>query len=211
MKIIGLTGKAGSGKDTVCGFMKEWGDANGVEVRRFAFADALKESAARSLGFTAGNTEQCVAFCNELKQPGMEVQIANYARPEPGVASFITGRQFLQFFGTEGHRDVFGEEFWVEQLFERILESCVDLLDGIVVVSDVRFPNEGSAINNATEYEGIDDAEIWEVVRPEQEKVEAHASEAGLRDGQIEFEIINSGDLIDLQNLVNSVCEHNLA
>jgi len=28
----------------------------------------------------------------------------------------ITGRQALQRYGTEGHRDVFGEDFWVDAL-----------------------------------------------------------------------------------------------
>jgi hypothetical protein len=52
--------------------------------------------------------------------------------------------------------------------------------------------------------------EIWEVVRPQQSKSEAHASEAGLPDGAIEFQIHNVSSLDVLRVLVRSVCEANL-
>lgn len=213
MKIIGLTGAAGSGKDTVCGFIKDWGEENGVEVRRFAFADSLKESAARSLGVFSRTTQGHVDFCNRLKQPDVQIHITKFhpgnTGPDPEPPEWepiteITGREFLQFFGTEGHRDVFGEEFWVEQLFARIKQRCQGF-DGVVVITDVRFPNEAAAVN------ATPDGEVWEVVRPNQTKVEAHTSEAGLPDGQVEFDIHNDGDLTNLRNLTFSVCEHNLA
>jgi hypothetical protein len=53
-----------------------------------------------------------------------------------------TFRQFLQRYGTESHRDVFGEDFWVDQTLPT---------DGYypgrkIVVTDVRFDNEYNRI-----------------------------------------------------------------
>lgn len=204
MKIIGLTGAAGSGKDTACGFALEWCREKGIRAERFAFADALKVSAARALGFD-GDREECVNLCNELKQPHVELHVVDRAAGEREdellCEGKITGREFLQFYGTEAHRDVFGTEFWVETLEGYLAEAAGAVQ--VAFITDARFPNEAQMVHKH-------DGEVWEVVRPGQETVEAHASEAGLPDGAIEFQIRNDGSLEDLRTLIHSVCESNL-
>ncbi len=207
MKIIGLTGAAGSGKDTACEFALEWCREKGIRAERFAFADALKVSAARSLGFE-GDCEECVAFCNELKQPNKRILVLEKIVPDTSleppyedVWAALSGREFLQFYGTEAHRDVFGKEFWVETLEGYLAEAAGAVQ--VAFITDARFPNEAAMVNK---HEG----EVWEVVRPGQETVEAHASEAGLPEGAIEFQIRNDGSLEDLRTLIRSVCESNL-
>lgn len=220
MKIIGLTGKAGAGKDTVAQIALEWCEENDIDAERAAFADPLKVSAARALGFQGasalGSPEEiaeCVAFCNALKQDGVGVRVdlyhPAYTGPDPQPPEYeplakITGRQYLQFYGTEAHRDVFDREFWVNATMEPLDVRFRELrAPDVVFITDCRFNNEAAAVNERN-------GEVWEVVRPGVAEVAAHVSEAGLPDGAIEFQIRNEGDLSDLRSLVRSVCESNL-
>jgi hypothetical protein len=213
MKIVGLTGPAGGGKDTVCGYALEWCEEHRIHAARFAFADTLKRSAAAALGFhTGGNTgrpvREAIDLCNKIKQPGVRVQVyqSQFDPDEPPTVediANISGREFLQFYGTEAHRDVFGKEFWVEAIERKLSAAAAGEVD-VVFLTDTRFPNEAKLVRK---YDG----EVWEVVRPAVDgAVEAHASEAGLPDGAIEFQIHNDGELADLRTLVRSVCEHNI-
>lgn len=185
--LIGVHGKAGSGKDTSYQFIKEWAEEQGRPVRRDAFADRLKWSAARAIGFE-GTLEESVEVCNQLKQPGWQIIVM-----EPdGVHHPITGREYLQLYGTEAHRDVFGADFWVDQVLDR------HMFDELLVVTDVRFPNEAEAIRQSG-------GEIWQIVRPDTEIAEsAHASEAPLHTHLIDRVIVNVGDLDDLRAMVRS-------
>lgn len=209
MKIIGLTGAAGAGKDTVCGFALEWCEEHGLKAERLAFADPLKVSAAACFGMSRA---KALEFCNWMKQPGVFVTVerlegegdlpVSVAEASGVRGKTVTGRQFLQLYGTEAHRDVFGSEFWVEVTERKLAERAGTDVD-VVFLTDPRFPNEAKMIHKHG-------GEIWEVVRPGQSKVEAHASEAGLPEGAIEFQIHNSSNLDALRVLVRSVCESNL-
>src|SRR5512146_759734 len=169
MKIIGFTGAAGAGKDTAARFALDWCAEHGISAERFAFADPLKVSAARALGFR-GTEEQCVEFCDVLKRPGsIRAFGGEYASGRFEVVAEISGRQFLQFYGTEAHRDMFGSNFWVE-VTERKLAEAAGTLE-VAFLTDPRFDNEADMIH-------AHGGEIWRVVRPGQETVEQHASEA---------------------------------
>lgn len=214
MKIIALAGEARAGKDTAAGIILEWCEEHNLNAVRVAFADPLKVSAARALGFN-GTDEDCVDFCNDLKQSGVSIHLhvpnASELGPRQISQKLVTGREYLQLYGTESHRDVFGTDFWVE-----VTERKIDALDAraelgaevdVVIITDCRFPNEAKMVNSR-------DGEVWEVTRPDNttltDGLEAHRSETGLPDGAIEFQIANDGSLEDLWLLVRSVCEHNL-
>lgn len=117
-KLIGLNGKARSGKDTTADKIEEWCKAWTPEltVARHGFADKLKESAAHSLGVF----EEEIAFCNKLKgdyeRGTVQVRMASISTGPNNLVKQITGREFLQYYGTEAHRDVFGYNFWVDAL-----------------------------------------------------------------------------------------------
>lgn len=204
MKIIGLTGRAGAGKDTAAAFALDWCAERGIPADRFAFADPLKVSAARALGFK-GTTEQCVEFCNVLKQPGQVLHLHHPNGSELGPSRINTelgtGRQFLQWYGTEAHRDVFGSNFWVEVTERKLAEAAGTL--AVAFLTDPRFDNEADMIH-------AHDGEVWRVVRPGQETVEEHASEAGLPEEQIDQMILNDKALDDLRAEVRYVCERRL-
>lgn len=128
--IIGFTGKAKSGKDTAAEVLKSLGGCN---VKSMAFADPLKEIG-RIFGFS--NSQM---YDQEEKEK---------------IDSFwgVTPRKFLQITGTECFRQQFREDCWTK-LLERRVTKCDDFLkEGflhapwIILVTDVRFPNEVECI-----------------------------------------------------------------
>lgn len=206
MKIIGLTGKAGSGKDTVAQIALEWCAAHGISAERVAFADPLKLSAARALGMVKTATqEQAVQFCNELKSGG-RIKIELPTEPLDPIREYeITGREYLQWYGTEAHRDVFDREFWVNATFGPLDARFRELrAPDVVFVTDCRFENEAAAVHDRA-------GEVWEIVRPGQSEIsEAHASEDGLPEAAIDSGIRNNGTLDDLRDKVCLICEQKL-
>ncbi len=134
--IIGLNGKAGSGKDTA--FLRLRQLVN-VPVERISFADKLKESAAQCLGVAPG---QFNAWKNNPE--ARIVVIDDYTKDiwsrTPHIAASVTVREFLQRYGTEAHRDIFGDNFWVDAALP--VNDLYRDSENLYVVTDVRFPNE---------------------------------------------------------------------
>lgn len=177
--IIGLNGRMQSGKDTVANILQ----AAYSNVERVAFADKLKDSAAAALQITRDQLE-------ELKLHGT-IQISSLFMDQPNVKMLlkeISGREYLQYYGTEAHREIFGDGFWVEQALDN-----QQVADGtILVVTDMRFPNEISAI--------LDRGGIAVKIRREEadSKPILHASEQTLPDEQFDYFLDNNGTKQDL-------------
>lgn len=173
-KIIGVTGRAGAGKDTVHRILDE--QFADYPVNRLAFADLLKDSAMASLGLKYQSA-------NAFKQSGsIEVRI--------GDTKFeVSGREYLQRYGAEAHREIFGKNFWIDAAFERLQK-------GVTIVTDVRFDNEAASIH---EFGGS----MWKVERPGDEIKESdHSSEQGVSDALIDQFLINDGSIDDLRTQV---------
>lgn len=116
---IGLAGSKGAGKDTAFTSIQEWAAERGVLARRRSFADALKLSFTRMF-LPDCSIDEAVIWCDEIKFTG-ELAITWGTHHPHGTSTEIlhrvSGRTALQRFGTEGHRDVFGDNFWVDILF----------------------------------------------------------------------------------------------
>lgn len=177
MRIIGLTGVAGSGKDTAANILLAE-DTLGTVVRQ-GFADKLKLSAAQ-LFIPGCDMEEAIKFCNWLKLEG-SVKVNG---------DLISGRQFLQRYGTEAHRNVFGTDFWLDAVLPEGRDDC-DLL----VIPDVRFANEADRVVDRG-------GEVWMLHRPNAPPVEDHESELRLNDEQISSVVDNSGHLGDLRRQI---------
>jgi hypothetical protein len=199
MKVIGLTGPARSGKDTVARMIAE--ELPAINVRREGFADKLKVSAARALGHD-GTPAQCIAWCDGLKVDG---DVDSWVGGPDRSHYNLCGRQFLQRYGTEAHREVFGEDFWLDAVLpmdgyraSEALRPCPTRDDcDVLVISDVRFENEAQRVRD---YGG----EIWKVYRPDVLPVTSHASEAGLPPDLIDVLIPNVGTLDYLREYVRA-------
>ena len=122
MKLIGITGKARSGKDAVAKFA--WAQYG---FTRIAFADPVKMAAQAKFGLT---TEQ--TWRDDLK----EVVIPHWG---------MTPRQMFQMEGTEAGRNVFGGDLWIKRfmLSYNLLKHTDD-----IIVPDVRFDNEAEALRS---------------------------------------------------------------
>lgn len=171
--LIGLHGRKQAGKDTVYARIVHLlgpGSKAGAKVERASFADLLYRSAAEALGVT-------VDYLQERKSdPRFTVAVL---RANGRFENEMTLRGFLQRYGTESHRRVFGDNFWVDQ---------VDLTHDrkIVVVTDVRFPNEAQAIIDAG-------GSVVRVVGPPEVEgaADGHASEVPLPDWMVDFTLLN--------------------
>mgnify|MGYP003340526973 CR=1 FL=1 len=120
--IIGLSGYARSGKDTVAQVLVEK-----YGFQRIAFADKIRE------------------FLYDLN-PRLDHTLKDSLRLRDIVD--VNGwekakihkvvREYLQDIGVSA-RNVFGEEFWIKQ-------ALASMHTGNVVITDVRFPNEARVI-----------------------------------------------------------------
>ena len=122
MKLIGITGKTRSGKDTVAKYLWEQ-----HEFSRIALADPLKIAARSIFGLSH---EQ--VFDDSLKE-----EVIPYWGMSP--------RQLFQQLGTEAVKGTFGEDTWVRRWL--ISYSVLSKTDH-VVVPDVRFDIEAETIRN---------------------------------------------------------------
>lgn len=198
MLLLGFHGQKQSGKDTACAYLKEWATRRGLRVERRGFADLLKLSAARCFFPTidlldARDWADAIKYENVFSIPPDSHQ--------------ISGREFLQHYGTEAHRDIFGEDFWVDALLplgysERgypkwwngfLRDSDVSAPD-IAVVSDVRFINEAERMRACG-------GRVWEIVRPG-DSADTHRSELPLSEDLVDGKLMNTSTLDEFRNTI---------
>lgn len=123
VRTIGIRGSGpGAGKDTLADFVCAELEAQKVTFRRARFATPLRECVQVLTGVTVAESETEEGKRRHLPDWGMTVG------------------QMLQRLGTEAVRDSLHPDAWVLALFSRLED------DEVVVISDVRFPNEESAI-----------------------------------------------------------------
>ena len=180
--LIGLTGLAGSGKDTVRAILEEH------EFLGFAFADPIR-SMLRELLASADIDPACMDD-RDLKELPI-YQLSSDGKP-------VSYRMLAQTLGTEWGRSI-QPDFWL-----RIAQSHID---GIrvstfgqlpdFVISDVRFENEANWIRAQG---GV----IWRIVRPGVEPVRSHASESGMEAIHCHRMIPNIGSIQDLRDTVTT-------
>jgi hypothetical protein len=171
--LIGLCGFKGSGKDTVAKYLVEKYD-----YEQMAFANKLKESVAALFDID-------IDLIDDLKnyQVNGNVVIEGFRR--------MTFRNMLQRYGTESHRDVFGENFWVDQVLpDPVTYYRADEwhLTRRIVISDARFENEQQRIRDLDGY----------VVRVDRfpSDGDTHLSEARVE--KVDYAINNTGSLTEL-------------
>ena len=147
--IIGLCGRAGSGKDTVRSFLEHKHDFAGL-----AFADPIR-AMVRELLTSNGCSDEYITS-RELK----EAEI-------PGLG--VSARHMMQTLGTEWARKCLGEDFWLK-LSATYMADLRSQGYRHFVVSDVRFANEAEWIR-------AQGGEIWLIDRPGLPSVRDHVSE----------------------------------
>ena len=136
-RIIGVSGKIGSGKDTFAELLAE--QLVG-KVERHALADKLRLITEIVSGVRMTTTHEVnKPFCNEIR---------NYTQDQKNI--FIkqfnkTIGEILQLVGTDLFRDNYDTDIWVKSFFNE--ELYEKLNNGkIIIIPDVRFTNEADYI-----------------------------------------------------------------
>jgi hypothetical protein len=202
--IIGLTGLAGSGKDTVAALLAMKG------FTRYAFADELRKEVVRYLNALRFDPEQrwflAAAWGAEVVTAVMEGRITPemvYAKPTPPLM-----RQLLQRHGTEFRRTQ-NPNYWVSKLMAQLDEKHQMTLPHVefarasgllATISDVRFANEADAIHERG-------GKIWRVVRGDVGIVgeSSHISESGQSEIVADETLINDGTVYGLAMKVRAL------
>lgn len=212
MRLIGINGFMGSGKDTTFGFIQECH----LSAQRTAFADKLKIMGAMAIGFE-GSPEELVAKMNDCKE-NWTFNVWTGDHPSNAVGRSVTqftGRQYLQWLGGNA-RKVFGDTFWIDQVLppkryhygpEKIggLTRRFDMLEerypntDLVVVTDVRYANEAERVRELG-------GEVWEILRPGSTS-DGHSSEIPLPRELVDRVIHNGGDLSQLSAKVKEALD----
>lgn len=217
--LIGIHGVKRAGKDTTANFIEEWAarQVPALSTCRRGFADKVKLAFARQF-FPDITMERAIAWCDEHK-----LSESAHFRGCDKQGDFMPPTQFrdaMRQFSTEGARDVYGFDFWVDMLLPlNILESDpvhvpvwqrnfegryhdgtirpqkVYLAD-ICMITDLRFENE---LHRIKKLGGL----CWKVRRKEAEEAviaeakaagkPVHRSELGLHDCLFD-EVLNNDD-----------------
>ncbi len=126
MDLIGLVGLKGSGKDTVGQFFEQQ-----YGYTTISFADSLKDCVCAIFGWDRtmieGRTPKSRAW-REQNDPWWAERLG---------LDFFSPRIAMTSFGTDVMRHHFRDDIWILNT-----ERKVNAVDGPVVITDARFPNE---------------------------------------------------------------------
>jgi len=207
--IISVTGKIGSGKDTVAQIIQECTPYHKWEVKKWA--GKLKAIAELITGIPKEKFEdQDFKYTNLPECWDRQVQSGRYKTTQS-----MTVRDLLQLLGTEAMRNGLHENVWVNALMSEYLAKTVTV--GINefdiqeedqmpnwIITDTRFPNELAAARTKN-------AITIKVHRPgskSDEKQAQHASETALDHvTDWDYVISNDGDLSSLRAKVYEILE----
>lgn len=192
--IIGVNGFKGSGKDTIGDYLQqEYG------FERKSFAAKLKESAAAiweidPIKWEDWKNDPNMRVMIYRADPFDPIEVSYEGEEQDYYANTISVRTFLQRYGTEAHRDVFGSDFWVDYGLKGINPNKG------YVFTDARFENELAAIKEKGGYN-------IRVVRGEDKSDDTHVSEVAPPPHLIDYQIENNGTIYDLQREVDEFFE----
>lgn len=176
--IIGLSGYAQSGKDTVANILVEK-----YGYRRVAFADPI-----RKLLYNMDPLIS-VGYSNSVINYRLQDLVDAYGWDKAKV-EYPEVRRLLQELGV-GARKLFGDTFWINEALSDVAPQDK------VVVSDVRFENEAQWIQ---EFKG----QIWRIKRMGKGAVNDHVSESEMDGYPVNQIFINNGTVEDLDVLIGT-------
>jgi hypothetical protein len=200
--IVGFVGFISSGKDTAADYL-----VNYHEFRRDSFASTLKDAVAAVFGWDRTLLEGRTKEAREWREQVDPWWASRLSMPT------LTPRWVLQYWGTEVLRGTFHDDIWIASLENKMRKTRDN-----IVISDVRFPNEITAIRKsggtvirikrgpdpdwyeyAESYNRGPNGNInWAVGRKRLEELGIHASETAWIGQSIDMEIDNNGSISDL-------------
>jgi len=173
--IIGLSGYAQSGKDTVAKYLVE-----NRGFKRIAFADPIRE--------LLYELNPKVDFECDGGSWDIRYLVDNYGWDE--AKQSLEVRRLLQTLGS-GARNIIDEDIWVIKALREMSG------DEDYVVTDVRFKNEATTLR-------MSGAKIWRVERIGIHSVNEHISEHDLDNWEFDSYIHNNTSIEDLEFAVKT-------
>lgn len=183
-RLIGLTGRAGAGKNEAAKALVAAGWAEDAFANRMRTAMLALDP---WIDVDALGRGTVVRLADIITRCGWD----DAKRTYPEI------RRLLQQFGTEAGRDIHGVDCWVNALFDCYLDDSGRRAfgDGLVIC-DVRFNNEAEGVR---ELGGI----VVEIVRPGLAALPGgHASEAGVDPTLIDHTLHNAGSVAALHQAI---------
>lgn len=191
MLVIGLMGRAGSGKDSVADIVCET-----VNAARFAFATLLKKEAAAAFRVDARLFDN-----RQLKEtPIRQLALARCAEPafvafagrELGLLGPLKPRTIMQVWG-DWRRSQDRDYFIPPAAYTRRMAMAGGHV--AMVVTDVRFANEAQWV---ADHGGV----LWKIERAGLPPVNSHQSEWSIRELRADAVVRNDGSLDELRRCV---------
>ena len=176
--IIGLTGYAQSGKDTVANIL-----VNDYGFTRIAFADKIREFLYETNPMYDSIAGEPLFVKDRVDRDGWEE-----AKKSPHI------RRLLQNSGVAA-RKIFGPQFWVHEAMKSMLDN--PRIDMNYVITDVRFLNEADMVR-------ANNGQIWRIKRLGIDAVNSHVSEHELDDYGVDQIFTNNGTLEDLELMIKT-------
>jgi hypothetical protein len=216
--IIGISGKIGSGKDTV-GSIIQWLQLSkdypvvwGPNYNKAACAGLGSFNNFMGTGHTwrsdweikkfAFKMKQCVSIITGVPLSGLEMMSVKNGLIGPDWGD-LTYRKLLQLLGTEVGRSIH-ENFWVNALFAEYYKSCFVDRDNDFpkwIITDMRFPNELAAVKQR----GGITIRLTREVECADPTIALHPSETALDDATFDHVIENNGTIDELIEKVKSL------
>jgi hypothetical protein len=169
MKVILISGLKRSGKDFSASLLREKLESIGKPAAITAFADPLKEIAAKTLGMSIHEFNEHKNNYDQLTVDGMDY------------------RTFIQRLGTEAIRGVFGDKVWANSMVNRIKDLEQQGYE-YVIIPDFRFYVEFQVLST---FFNTNDLKILRIEDKNQTPDE-HSSESELEGFMFDYVIDNT-------------------
>lgn len=209
--LVLISGKMRSGKNTFADLLMKECTLNNMSSRQDAYASVLKEMCSKEFHMLSDYLNN---FTNELKAlyplfgdirfDGLKQKIADvvnklYIKPENWTEdkTDIT-RLILQIVGTNIIRKHIDDDYWIKQLIKKVN----DYTDDVIVVTDVRFPNEIDLPHKM-----VEDRIVRSVKIERNTGIKSiHSSETSLDNyNWFDYIVDNNGDLETLQQSAKTI------
>lgn len=186
---IGICGAKRSGKNTFAELVQR--ELKDYITTQASWAGILKISAATALGYKFDSEREYEEWADSFKEKGTVI-VGNGKD-----IHYNLGREFLQLYGTEAHRQIFGDNFWIDAFWAKNDFSGIDF----VFITDCRFDNEAQSVK---EREGI----VVKIVNNKADNSgDGHDSENGISDSIVDIVIENNGSIEELKKKAKDFAE----
>ncbi len=177
VRVLGLSGWARSGKDSVAEFLEER-----CGYTKMSFAQPIRD-ALMKLDPMIDVFDARVSLKSAVESMGWEYLKSASKEIRP----------LLQRLGTEVAREMFSQDFWVDHAMKQIPDGAK------VVFADVRYPNEAEAVRKLG-------GQVWRIEREGFGPANDHTSEHALNKYDFDQRIYNDKDLENLWDKVGVLC-----